>query len=70
MPASYMQEVREIARKTGHSEQEVEGLYLEMLGALSCRAQIKDYLFVLTSKRVCDCLREAERQDGDSSPRH
>lgn len=56
------QEVCEIARQTGHSEQEVEILYEEILILLSSSARIKDYVRVLAIKRVRNILREGDRQ--------
>jgi hypothetical protein len=55
------QEVCEIARQTGHSEQEVETLFEEVLISLSRSARIKDYVRVLAIKRVRKILRDIDR---------
>lgn len=64
------QEVREIARQTGHSEQEVESLYEEVLVSLNGSARIKDYVRVLAAKRVRNILREIDHEANHGSENH
>jgi hypothetical protein len=65
-PGNHVQQVREIARQTGCPEELVDGLYQEILLSLSNEARVKDYLPVLTAKRVKNRLKEMQQ----SSPMH
>lgn len=60
-PGNHTQQVHEIARQTGYSEELVAGLYQEILLSLSVDARIKDYLPVLTTKRVKTRLKEMQQ---------
>jgi hypothetical protein len=60
-PGNHVQQVREIARQTGCPEELVDGLYQEILRSLSIDAHVKDYLPVLTAKRVKTRLKEMQQ---------
>ena len=53
--------IKGLAEETNHSVEEVKIIYAKELRSLNSAARIKDYLIVLTSKKVRDVLRQASR---------
>jgi hypothetical protein len=53
--------IKGLAKERSWPVEEVENIYAEILGRLSSSARIRDFLTVLTCKKVRDVLRQARK---------
>ncbi len=61
LPPEHLAIIEGIARETSCPMEDVENVYAETLGRLSSGARIRDFLTVLTCKKVRDVLRQARK---------
>ena len=53
--------IKGLAKETSWPVEEVENIYAEILGRLSSSARVRDFLTVLTCKKVRDVVRQARK---------